>query len=1141
MQRQWRLMFCVTSLALAVIPLPLAAEDTKPEVSKSETEARQAMAGIKLPPGSRMELFAVDPQLASPVAICLDERGRVYVAEEYRFNLGTEENRTRPFLLEDDLQIKTLDDRLAMYRKWADKFDGGMAWFNKTADQVRRIEDRDGDGRADHSTIFAGGFNGTLDGLAAGVIAREGKVYFTCIPNLWLLQDADGDGVAEQRQVLQTGFGVNAGFLGHDLHGLAWGPDGRLYFSVGDRGFHLLTKEGRTLAGPRTGAVFRCEPDGSKLEVVHRGLRNPQEIAFDDYGNLFAADNNCDKGDHSRLVFILNGGDSGWNMSYQSLPEPYLTGPWHAEQIWHIPQLEPQTKPQPEPPVVESGVSSSNVQPAWIVPCVGKLGAGPSGFTHYPGVGMAPRYRDHFFMCNYTGNGGLEAFAVQPQGAGFEIVDAHDFLKPIFATDADFGYDGKLYVSDFVRLEWNGGTAGGRIYTLQDELHGRTPAVLEVTELFQKGFNDRTDEKLLELLAHADQRVRQRAQFALVERAMGKNGLTLLPRLLNVVQTDSKANLFARLHAIWALGQIGRTQRTAGVSSALLLKLAQDAEAEVRAQVMNVLADCVSLEESRAAVHSALMTGLKDSNPRVRLYAAQSLGRLKNPEAVEPLVELLRDNQNRDPWLRHAAAFALSECATADTLLQFAVDESPGVRMGVLLALRRHADPRIARFLNDADPSLMMEAARAINDLPLDSATVDLAEALDRVRGMAGAEPLVRRALHANFRLGRPQHARAVAEAAADPSVAPALRAEALAMLGDWEHPGPRDRVTGFWRPLPDRDPAIVKAVAGDLLPRWLANSTGELQATVVKLVTKLGLAVDDELFANWAADTARALETRLASLQLLAVRKSDRLPATLELALNAEAPVMRAEARQILLQIDPARGLATLVAALQNSGTPLVEQQRALLTLARAKSPEADTVLDQWAARLSQNDVPPELQLDLLEAFSERPTPVATAARTAFDARRVPTDPLGRYRIALAGGDAARGREVFAGHVQAQCIRCHKVRGQGGDAGPELAEVAKRHTRETLLESLIDPNAKISPGFGVTTLALASGKSLAGVIKAEDANQVTLQTADGQTIIVPLAEIEDRTSPKSAMPPMGQVLTARDLRDVVEYLSTLK
>src|SRR5262249_34829056 len=75
--------------------------------------------------------------------------------------------------------------------------------------------------------------------------------------------------------------------------------------------------------------------DGSQLEVVHRGLRNPQELAFDAYGNLFADDNNCDKGDSARLVFVIDGGDTGWNMAYQTLPEPYLVGPWPSEPMWH--------------------------------------------------------------------------------------------------------------------------------------------------------------------------------------------------------------------------------------------------------------------------------------------------------------------------------------------------------------------------------------------------------------------------------------------------------------------------------------------------------------------------------------------------------------------------------------------------------------------------------------------------------------------------------------------------------------------------------------------------------------------------------------------------------------------------------------
>src|SRR4051812_20058840 len=255
-----------------------------PDLADGTAAALQNMKSFRVPPGLKVELFAAEPKLASPVAISVDEKGRVFVAEEYRLGQGAAENRNNPafafsFFLEDDLQIRTLDDRLAAYRKWAHKIPGGMDYFTKHSDQVRLVEDTDGDGRADKSTVFARGFNAPLDGLAAGVLARDADVYFTCIPNLWRLRDTNGTGTADVRQQLLTGFGVNIAFFGHDLHGLIFGPDGKLYFSVGDRGFNVTSKEGTTFSGPRTGAVFRCDPDGSNFEVVMRGLRNPQELA----------------------------------------------------------------------------------------------------------------------------------------------------------------------------------------------------------------------------------------------------------------------------------------------------------------------------------------------------------------------------------------------------------------------------------------------------------------------------------------------------------------------------------------------------------------------------------------------------------------------------------------------------------------------------------------------------------------------------------------------------------------------------------------------------------------------------------------------------------------------------------------------
>ena len=102
-----------------------------------------------------------------------------------------------------------------------------------------------------------------------------------------------------RRKPLHHGYGVHVGFLGHDLHGLRFGPDGRLYFTIGDRGLNVTTMDGQDLAVPDTGRVLRCDPDGTDLEVFATGLRNPQELAFDEFGNLFTGDNNSDGGDRA--------------------------------------------------------------------------------------------------------------------------------------------------------------------------------------------------------------------------------------------------------------------------------------------------------------------------------------------------------------------------------------------------------------------------------------------------------------------------------------------------------------------------------------------------------------------------------------------------------------------------------------------------------------------------------------------------------------------------------------------------------------------------------------------------------------------------------------------------------------------------
>ena len=274
---------------------------------------------------------------------------------------------------------------------------------------------------------------------------------------------------------------------------------------------------------------------------------------------------------------------------------------------------------------------------------------------------------------------------------------------------------------------------------------------------------------------------------------------------------------------------------------------------------------------------------------------------------------------------------------------------------------------------------------------------------------------------------------------------------------------------------------------------------------------------------------------------------------------MTSDVPLLRAAARDVIAARDPAAGLRELNQVLADAAakpaTPInnvnnVDRQRAFTTLASMKLKDADALLAEWANRLATGDVPTELQVDLLEAATAR-REIATINQalqrrsTALNAKTA-ADPLAPFRLTLRGGDSDAGRAVFIGHAQGQCVRCHKIRGEGGTAGPDLTDVVKRNRetagdiREHLLQSLIDPNAKITPGFGSITLVLDSGRLVAGMLKAEDAQQVTVETADGKTVTITVKEIDERTPPKSAMPPMGKVFTPRELRDVIEFLATL-
>jgi len=151
--------------------------------------------------------------------------------------------------------------------------------------------------------------------------------------------------------------------------------------------------------------------------------------------------------------------------------------------------------------------------------------------------------------------------------------------------------------------------------------------------------------------------------------------------------------------------------------------------------------------------------------------------------------------------------------------------------------------------------------------------------------------------------------------------------------------------------------------------------------------------------------------------------------------------------------------------------------------------------------------------------------------------------DPLKRFRPILAQGDKDRGRELFHRNIKVRCIACHKINGAGGGfVGPDLSDVGARLENEQLLESLIDPSAKISKGFETLMIITDSGRIVSGTLAHEDPEKITVAPPDGGQVTIDKDEIEERVdSPVSSMPPMGESFTPEEIADLVAYVASLR
>lgn len=363
-----------------------------------------AVSGLKTREGLGTTLFASEPAIRNPTNMDIDEKGRVWITEAY--NYRNELNPGHP--------------------------------YKKEGDRIMILEDLDGDGKADTAKVF---YQDTCINAALGICVLGNKVIVSCSPNVFIFTDRDGDDKADTKELLFRGIGG----IQHDhaIHAFTFGPDGKLYFNFGNAGDSILDKNGNVIKDAdghliankgkpyRQGMIFRCNMDGSGLEVMAHNFRNNYEVAVDAFGNMWQSDNDDDGNRGVRINYILEHGNygytdemtgAGWSSRRMNMEDSIPYRHWHLNDPGVVPNL------------LQTGSGS------------------PTGMVVYEGTLLPPIFRNQMIH-GEPGHNVVRAYPAKRNGAGYTATienilesGADQWFRP---ADVCIAPDGSLFVADW--------------------------------------------------------------------------------------------------------------------------------------------------------------------------------------------------------------------------------------------------------------------------------------------------------------------------------------------------------------------------------------------------------------------------------------------------------------------------------------------------------------------------------------------------------------------------------------------------------------------------------------------------------------------------------------------------------------------
>jgi putative membrane-bound dehydrogenase-like protein len=535
---------------------------------------------LQVPEGLELKPFAVEPMLINPTNIDVDSKGRVWVLEAYNYRPGINGNPTNP-----------------------------------QGDRIIILEDTNGDGQADSRKVF---YQSPELNAPLGIAVLDSMVIVSQSPYIWKMFDDNRDGKADRKEVMFSGIGGEQ--HDHGAHAFTFGPDGKLYFNIGNEGKQLLDGKGNPVLdqdgdpiGPkkyRQGMVFRCNLDGSQVEVLGHNFRNNFEVAVDSYGALWQSDNDDDGNKGVRINAVFEHGNygyvdemtgEGWSVNRTNLEKEIPLRHWHLNDPGVMPNL------------LQTGAGS------------------PTGMIIYEG-NLLPSIFQNQMIHTDAGPNVVRSYATTPWGAGYEarinnlITSRDQWFRP---ADVAAAPDGSLFVADWYDPGVGGHQAGdqakGRIYRIAPKGHAYKTAPIDLS----------TPESALKALENPNLETR-----FLAFKALQKMGSKADAVLENEFTTHENPRFRAR--AFWVLNKGSR-------STEFIQKAYEQANPNLKAMAIRAAKQKPFAEWSTLAAKA-----VKDQHASVRRELAIALRHLSEEDVNKLWASLAMRHNGTDRWYLEA-------------------------------------------------------------------------------------------------------------------------------------------------------------------------------------------------------------------------------------------------------------------------------------------------------------------------------------------------------------------------------------------------------------------------------------------------------------------------------------------------------